>query len=70
VLGVGHLEPGEFGAILPRPLAHVVLPVHLDVGEGHPVILVECHTVLISVLLEDGHLQLHVVLGDACEDVA
>lgn len=31
VLGVRDLEPGELGAVLPGPLSHVVLAVHLGV---------------------------------------
>jgi hypothetical protein len=65
VSGVGHLEPCELGAVLPCPLSHVVLAIHLGVAQCHSVILIECDSVLIGVLLEYWELQLHIVTYDA-----
>ena len=67
---VGGLEPSELSAVLPCPLTHVILAVHLDVGESNSVILIQCDSMLVGVLLQNRHLQFHVSSSDAHENVA
>ena len=69
VLLVWDLEPCELGAVLPSPLSHVVLSVHLDISKGNSVILIECDTVGVSVLLQDSDLKLHVGRSYAGEHI-
>ena len=70
VLLVGHLEPSELCAVLPSPLSHVVLVVHLGVGQRHSIILIKGCALLVTVLLDDRELKAHVGCCNACENVA
>lgn len=70
MINVGDLEPSELGAVLPGPLSHVVLAIHLDVRESNSIILIKSNSMLICVLLYDRNLKFHFILSNAHENVA
>lgn len=70
MLLIGHLEPSEFCAVLPSPLSHVVLVVHLGVGKRNSIILIKGCALLVAILLDDRELKAHVRCCNACENVA
>lgn len=69
VILIGHLEPAELGTILPGPLSHIVLIVHLSVGKRHSIVLIKSGTLLVGILLNNWELEAHVRAGYACENV-
>ena len=60
VLLVDHLEPSELCAVLPSPLSHLVLVVHLGVKQRDSTILIKGFAFLVNVLLDDRELKAHV----------
>lgn len=67
---VRNLEPSKFCTILPSPLTHIVLTIHFNFWERNPIILIECNSFLISILLEYWKLEAHFILRNACENIA